>query len=186
MSHATCKKFVLLLAAVLSLAATFVFASMTFATASAAGTAQYTIRPGDSFYGIAARYEITVAQLMAANPQFTLKSVLKPGQVITLPAGRGEGRKVKAGPIYFWVVEKNGGRVEKSDHLYRITNGDNFYKIARKFGLTFNDLVAANPQTSAAYLLRGELIHIPVEKLGEGNYYYMFYETPRKAGDISR
>jgi LysM repeat protein len=173
----------LFLAAVLSLAVPFLFAS----TAFAGGTAQYTIRPGDSFYGIAARYEITVAQLMGANPDLTLKSVLKPGQVITLPAGRGEGLpKNKPSPIYFWVVEKNGGRVEKSDHMYLVTNGDNFYRIASKFGLTFNDLVAANPQASAAHLLRGELVHIPVQKLGEGNYYYLFYETPRKAGGISR
>ncbi len=191
MSRITGKQMVLFLAAVLSLAAPFLFASPAFATASAradaAGTAQYVIKHGDSFYGIAARYEVTVAQLMAVNPQLTLNSVLKTGQVINLPAGRGEGLpKTKPGKILFWEVEKNGGRVEKSDHLYRINSGDNFYKIARKFGLTFEDLVAANPQTSAGYLMRGELVHIPIEKLGEGNFYYLFYETPGKPGDTSR
>jgi LysM repeat protein len=142
-----------------------------------ASNAEYVIQPGDSLYGIANRYEITIDQLLTVNPGLQTSSVIQPGQVILLPVGRGEG--VLPTPprrMFFWEVEKNGGRVEQSDHLYRIVSGDNYYRIARRYGITFADLVAANPQSSADHLTRGELIHIPIEKLGEG--VYTFYETP--------
>ncbi len=45
----------LILAAALSLALPFLFASPAFA----GGVGEYVVRPGDSLYGISARYEVT-------------------------------------------------------------------------------------------------------------------------------
>ena len=44
----------------------------------------YTVRPGDSLYGIARRQGVTIAALLAAN-RLTLASVIHPGQRLTIP-----------------------------------------------------------------------------------------------------
>jgi LysM repeat protein len=159
-----------------ALAITLITTSPVFASGN--GTAEYVVKPGDTLTAVANRFEISLAQLLAANPQIKDPNGVRAGQVITLPAGRGEGL-LKTGPkrLFFWEVEKNGGRVEKTDHLYYVHAGDNYYRIAKKYGLTFDDLVAANPQVpSPGFLRKGELIHIPIQRLGED--VYSFYETP--------
>jgi len=171
------------LAVLLTITASMLFVSP--AQAVPGSKVEYVVRPGDTLSSIAVRFEISLADLLAVNSQIKDPNIISNGQVIYLPAGRGEGLlKIKPRPIYFWDVEKDGGRVEKSDHLYRIASGDNFYKIAWRYGLTFDDLVAANPQTSAYSLRKGELIHIPIEKLHEG--VYSFYETPPRPADESQ
>jgi soluble lytic murein transglycosylase-like protein len=45
---------------------------------------RYTVRAGDSFYGIASRFGIRASALAAAN-HLTLASVLQPGQVLVVP-----------------------------------------------------------------------------------------------------
>jgi LysM repeat protein len=146
--------------------------------AAGGGTAEYVIKHGDTLTGIANRFEITLAQLLAANPWITNPNNLRAGQVITLPPGRGEGHpKTRPPRLFFWELEKNGGRIVKTDHLYKVTSGDNYYRIAARYGITFAQLVAANPQIpDPGFLTRGELIHIPVQYLGEK--VYTFYETP--------
>jgi LysM repeat protein len=140
------------------------------------------IKAGDSLIRIAARYEITLADLLAANPQIDDPNGLHPGDIIYLPSARGEGHpKTKPRPIYFWEVEKNGGRVLKSDHMHRVNSGDTFYRIAARYAITYDDLVAANPQANPFWLYRGELLYIPIEKLPEG--VFTFYETPPRPGE---
>jgi len=56
------------------------------ATPLPAATPQtYTIRPGDSLFGIASRFGLTVEQLLAANPQITNPNLIQAGQVIVIP-----------------------------------------------------------------------------------------------------
>jgi LysM repeat protein len=185
MAVTTWKRPALFFAALLALAALFSLAAPAFA--GSGGVAEYTIKPGDTLTRIAKQYGLTLDLLLAANPQISDPSRLRAGEVIFLPPGRSEG-VLDSGPrrLLFWEIEKNGGRVVKTDHLYRIRSGDNFYRVAQRFGLTFDDLVAANPQTTAGFLYRGELIHIPIDKLGEGNYWSLFYETPGGPGSISQ
>jgi LysM repeat protein len=179
------KRPVLFFTALLLLAALFTIAAPV--SAGGGGTAEYVIKHGDTLTQIAKRFEITLEQLLAVNPQIKDPGRLRTGDVILLPPGRGEGALITTPRrLLFWEIEKNGGRVKKTDHLYRVNSGDNFYRISARFGLTFADLVAANPQTTAGFLYRGELVHIPVEKLGEGNYWHLFYETPGSSSDTSR
>lgn len=56
------------------------------ATPRPAATPQtYTIRAGDSLFGIAGRFGLTLEQLLAANPQITNPNLIQAGQVIVIP-----------------------------------------------------------------------------------------------------
>jgi hypothetical protein len=163
-----------LLAALLALAAVYCL----FAPVQAAGNADYTVEPGDNLAMIAARYGLMLGQLIDANPQIHDPNLIYGGQVITLPVGRSEGPSGNPSKrLFAWQIELNGGRVEKTDHLYLVRGGDNYIRVARIYGITVDDFFAANPQIPYKTDLRkGELVHIPVDKLGEG--VFLFYETP--------
>lgn len=161
----------ILLAAVMVLAAV--------APAWAAGSADYTVQPGDTLTKIAARYGLTVGQILDANPAITDSSRLAVGQVISLPPGRSEGYLPgRPKRLFRWEVEQNGGRIVKSDQLYLVRAGDNYLRVCARFGISVEAFFAANPQLFPGSSLRkGELVYIPVELLhNEG--VYTFYETP--------
>ena len=46
---------------------------------------KYTVQPGDTMWGIANKYEISLAELLKANPQITNSSAIYAGQSITIP-----------------------------------------------------------------------------------------------------
>ncbi len=49
------------------------------------GVVRYTVRPGESLYIIAARFNVTVQQILAVNPQITNPARINAGQVINVP-----------------------------------------------------------------------------------------------------
>jgi cell wall-associated NlpC family hydrolase len=54
--------------------------------ATGGGGGTYTVRPGDALGLIAARHDVSLSALLAAN-NLTVNSVIHPGQRLTLPAG---------------------------------------------------------------------------------------------------
>jgi murein DD-endopeptidase MepM/ murein hydrolase activator NlpD len=58
----------------------------TAATRASARSDTYTVRPGDSLFGIARRLGVSTRSLLAAN-RLTLTSVIHPGQQLEVPAG---------------------------------------------------------------------------------------------------
>ncbi|MCL6560644.1 MAG: LysM peptidoglycan-binding domain-containing protein [Firmicutes bacterium] len=103
----------------------------------------YTIRPGDTFFSLARRFGTTVDALIAANPGVD-PDRLQIGQVICLPPGI-------PGPI-----PCPGGTV------YRVRAGDTLFSIGQRFGVSLQEMIAANPQlTNPDQLQIGEAICIP-------------------------
>ncbi|HZJ58168.1 MAG TPA: LysM peptidoglycan-binding domain-containing protein [Clostridia bacterium] len=103
----------------------------------------YQIRPGDTFFNIAMRFNTTVEALMAANPGVDPNRLMI-GQVICLPPGT-------PGPI-----PCPGGTI------YRVQQGDSLYLIGLRFGIPLDRLIAANPQLQdPSRLTIGQPICIP-------------------------
>jgi len=150
------------------------------------GTAEYTVKKNETIKDIAARFGLTVESILLANPDIKDPNNIHAGQVIILPAGRSEGliAAYKAGRIYVWQRERDGGRIEKTDRLYLVKNGDNLTKIAKSYGITLEKLLEVNPQIDDANkLYRGELVNIPY---GLAEIVPPFYETPKPAPGESK
>lgn len=105
------------------------------------GGTLYTIIPGDSYFGLARRFNVTVAQLTAANPG-TDPQNLQIGQQICIPV-----------PIT--------GRPCPGGFLYVIRAGDTYYAIARRFGTVVPAIIAANPGVNPDRLVIGQSICVP-------------------------
>ncbi|HUW65727.1 MAG TPA: LysM domain-containing protein [Spirochaetia bacterium] len=52
----------------------------------------YMVQPGDTMSGIASMFGVSLAALVAANPQIANPDLIYPGQVINIPGGGGPYR----------------------------------------------------------------------------------------------
>lgn len=105
------------------------------------GGTVYTIRPGDSYFGLAPRFGTTVAALTAANPGVNPQNLII-GQQICIPVAPTPGPCPGGFP-------------------YTITIGDTYFSIARRFGIAVPALAAANPGVNPNALQIGQVICVP-------------------------
>ncbi len=104
------------------------------------GSFAYTIRPGDTLYMLAIRYNTTVEAIMRLNPGIDPNN-LQVGQVICIPMGSP-------------MPECNGV-------YYVVRAGDTLYSIALRYNVSVEDLMKANPGIDPNNLQIGQIICIP-------------------------
>lgn len=102
----------------------------------------YTVRSGDSLYRIARFFNISLDDLVEANPMIDPANIV-PGQVICIPLATPP------------VTCKAG------ETPYVVRAGDTFTKIALQFNVDVDDLMAANANIHPMALLVGQTICIP-------------------------
>ena len=171
-------------------AATTLGAGISPATASAASgfactstASTYTVRSGDSWYGIAQRSLVSAPELLAANG-VTADQVILPGDVVCLPAGASAGSSC-------------GGST------YTVVAGDSWYAIASRAGISGRALLDANGSTAARTIAPGDALCLPagatvpssvaggsVDSVGGGTYTVVagdsWYAIARRAGLSAR
>ena len=109
------------------------------------GSAAYTVRPGDTLSGIAARLGVSVTDLARAN------AISDPDRVF---AGRSlavPGARAGATP----------GRV------HTVVGGDNLTTIARRYGVSVRALASANRLDPSRYLRLGARLVVPAAAVAE-------------------
>lgn len=114
-------------------------ASANPATVSQQTPVRYQIRSGDSLWRIANRFNVSVADLSEWN-NLNGNAVIKPGQVLVLQAD------VK-------VAQTDLDVVTEEQQYYTVKSGDSLARIARRFGVTTEELANWNS------IRIGDLIH---------------------------
>lgn len=109
---------------------------------------------GDTVEKLAATCGTTTEAIYAANPG--ISNVLKVGQVLTIPGLPAPGAPATPTPT---TTQPAPTTVTAS---YIAQHGDTFFLIAKRFGLSLNQLWAANPQIKDINLIYvGQVIYIP-------------------------
>jgi LysM repeat protein len=103
------------------------------------GITQYTVQPGDSLTTIAARYNLTVDALAAAN-NLTVTTRLVVGQRLSIPV---------AAPLPGSVT------------TYTVQRGDTLASIARRFNTTVQQLVSLNGIQNVNRIVVGQTLNVP-------------------------
>lgn len=102
----------------------------------------YSIQPRDTFYAIARFFNISVDDLKEANPMVN-PNRLQIGQVICIP--------LATPPV----------NCPMGIFPYIVKQGDTFYSISQRFGVTVNELELANRNINPMALLIGQKLCIP-------------------------
>jgi LysM repeat protein len=116
--------------------------------AIAAAPTTYTVRSGDTVSGIAGRYGMSTASVLALNG-LGWKSIIHPGQVLTLS---------KAGAAPVVPVQK---AAPTASSRYTIVAGDTIGKIASKFGVSTQAVLSANGLGWKSIIYPGQTLAIP-------------------------
>jgi predicted chitinase/LysM repeat protein len=105
--------------------------------AESAKQAGYTIQKGDTLSQLAEKYGTTVEALMEANKQITNKDLIYEGAQLNIPGQ------------------------EKLDNEYSVKKGDTLSNIAKEMGMSYEDLLKANPNLKNKDWKEGYKLNIP-------------------------
>jgi len=121
----------------------------------------HVVKPGETLYGIAKNYNITIEELMQFNEEINNMEAIKEGARLLVPDRRGslESEKKEAPAV-----------VDSPDTKYRyhkVQPKETLYSLARQYGISNETLIAANPSIATEGLKAGFLLKIPKSESGE-------------------
>ncbi len=106
------------------------------------GSSTYTVQPGDTLYGIAARFGTTVNELAALN-NLSPDALLLAGQTLMVPA-----------------------TATNPPNVHIVQAGENLYRIALRYGITWQELAQLNGITDPTTLRAGQRLVLPAGTTG--------------------
>ena len=131
----------------------------------------YKIKSGDTLTGVAQRYNIGLGDLAAANSLKTNSNLIL-GRTITIPAKGSVSASASSKSSSTVSTEtnsksdsapatSNSGKKLGNTESYKVQSGDGLIALARRFGVSVEDLAATNDMTTKAQLQRGQTIKVP-------------------------
>ncbi len=99
---------------------------------------QYTVRPGDTLYGISKSFGVSIEALKKANA--LEGDSIKPKQVLTIPTQRGKKTDEVARKSSNRISKKLSGETDS----YVVQKGDSLYSISKKLGLSIEEIKKMN------------------------------------------
>jgi len=139
------------------------------------GGASYTVKDGDTLAGIAARFGVSLEDLRDANPNVDA-SRLSIGQTVKLPPATGAPPAATPTPaateapapatVAAPTVAAPTSTPSSLGQTYVVQDGDIPVRIAEKFGITVEELLAANPGIDPTRLNIGDVLIIPPKRTG--------------------
>ena len=146
----------------------------------------YVVRPGDTLYGIARRFGVTIAELINVN-QFVNPAELVIGQAILIPVSPREPLRytVAPGDTLFQIAQTFNTTVAAiaqanqiadpnrimvgtvltipgwSQTTYTVSPGDTLYQIAGRFGVSINQIAETNQIADPSRIFPGQILIIP-------------------------
>ena len=117
----------------------------------------HTIQPGETLYRLSQKYGITPQEICTANPGLSISN-FRAGEVILIP--RIQTPEQPTTPAQPTKEEKTTPETTiRTTH--KVEKGETLYSLARRYGITEEELLAANPQIKKKKLKRKSIISIP-------------------------
>lgn len=128
----------------------------------------YVVKPKETRWSIAHRYNITVDSLQKLNPEM--------GEIVVI------GQELNV-PVTTALPLSTQGEKEPNYLLYTVPSKENFFQLKQKYQVTKEQLIQANPQLDSLGLREGMVLRIPEIKedltaINASNF--MFYEVQPK------
>ncbi|MGC1516554.1 MAG: LysM peptidoglycan-binding domain-containing protein [Maribacter sp.] len=110
----------------------------------------YTVPPKMNFYRLEQEFNVKSDEIVRLNPQITERGGLKEGMVIRIP-------ETKLDP----------GVINTDNYIfYEVKPKQNEFRLTRKFGMTWDELIKLNPDLKGG-LKAGMVLKLPKDKVGD-------------------
>jgi LysM repeat protein len=127
----------------------------------------HTIQPGETLYKLSVKHGVSVERICRANPGLSVKN-FRVGQVIAIPpAGKASSEVKPQVPVETPQVQapqKSEPLKPKCRDMHKVERKETVYSISRKYGITEDELIAANPEIKNKKLKKGKFLCIPYAK----------------------
>ena len=118
----------------------------------------HTIQPGETLYQLSVKYNISVPSICDANPGLSAKN-FRIGQVIAIPAQTNKNTLRKEESQTPQTVQKKDWK-----DMHKVQRRETIFSISREYGISQDELIAANPEIKKGKLKKGTLLFIPYSK----------------------
>ena len=122
------------------------------ASAPAPAAATYTVKAGDSFEKIARKVGSSPEKLAKTNGLKTT-AVIRPGQKLKIPGAPAAAPQQA-------VAQAATSTPKSSAKTHKVLQGETFFSIAKKHGMSTSELIAANPKVKASAMRPGQVISL--------------------------
>lgn len=144
---------------------------------------KHTVEQGETLYGLAKRYGVTIEELIAANPGS--ENGLKIGQKLTIPSAQASAASNATANQQVQDAFNRNGQVTIStgstDPVYHtLQQQEDIYTIAKKYNATIEGILTANPGLKPDEYIPGAKVKVvpntalpfTYERMGRRNYKY--------------
>ncbi len=130
---------------------------------------EHKVKKGQTAYGISQMYETSVDVIFTNNP--AAKNGLNIGDKLYIPVKEGEGSAQNEEETDVETSAHEGlqeeVQVDTNQLIHEVKAGETLYGIAKKYGISVDDLKAANGNSVALSI--GQQLIIPLDKVDKGN-----------------
>ena len=121
----------------------------------------HTIQAGETLYRLSVKYNVTTQAICKANPGLSSEN-FRSGQVIIIPV-KSDSKSQKETPK---AAEQEKTNVKMNDwkDMHKVERKETIFSISREYGITEEELIAANPELKKGKLKRGTFLFIPYGK----------------------
>ena len=128
---------------------------------SSAGSLYHTIKSGETLYRLSVTYKVTPEDICNANPGLN-KSNFRAGEVILIPAANAAVAEAQQQAAAVQEKqEETGDSQPETATTHKVEKGETLYSISHKYGITIDELLAANPHIKNNKLKRKSILAIP-------------------------
>ena len=121
----------------------------------------HTIQAGETLYRLSVKYNITTQAICKANPGLGVEN-FRTGQVIIIPA-RQETKQPQE-TTQASTKEETTVKMNDWKDMHKVERKETIFSISREYGITEEELIAANPELKTGKLKRGTFLFIPYGK----------------------
>ena len=121
----------------------------------------HTIQAGETLYRLSVKYNITTQAICEANPGLSSEN-FRSGQVIIIPVQQAS--KVEKETPKPTAKEETTVKMNDWKDMHKVERKETIFSISREYGITEEELIAANPELKNGKLKKGAFLFIPYGK----------------------
>lgn len=133
-------------------------------TTGQGGVRFHTIQAGETLYKLTQLYGVSVQDICNANPGLSANN-FRSGQVIIIPApDTTAAPALPSAPARPAEQKADGNPQQDFRDMHKVKRRETIYSISREYGITEEELIAANPELRTEKLKKGKFLRIPFHK----------------------